>query len=446
MRHRRKGRVLGRSPSHQRALLRNLASALFLTEREPEEDEENPPKVKGRIVTTIQKAKEARPVVERAITVAIRSLKHAENAQTYSPPLGDNGKPVRNSEPFIAWRKSADYPKWRQAMAPVVKARRRVFALLRDNQATRLCFEAVAPRFVGRPGGYTRIVRLAQPRLGTQAPVPFLSLSVSEIEWWKRPRHRKLRPNRLRRPERDVRDAWLNRARLNCDCAKSIRSEHTPCVDQSQAPPNGCLLATSKTANYHFCCRLSEQRAPHIRWLEGLHPRSSSSRYSMHRTSLVIVAVLFICIGKASADNAQDCLAAHNRIRRSEGLRPLQLDKRLCQAAQKHAEYMAGRCKLDHRGPGDEMYAERARAAGYQTDWANASENIAEGPVDFMDADFTTNAWLESKVGHKDNVLSREWRFLGVGVARGRDDRLYWCAVYARPDGAVTTSRSTAGL
>ncbi len=107
---------------------------------------------------------------------------------------------------------------------------------------------------------------------------------------------------------------------------------------------------------------------------------------------------------------------------------------------------MAGRCKLDHRGPGDEMYAERARAAGYQTDWANASENIAEGPVDFMDADFTTNAWLESKVGHKDNVLSRDWRYLGVGVARGRDDRLYWCAVYARPDGSLASPQASAGL
>ena len=39
MRHRRKGRVLGRSPSHQRALLRNLASALMLTERETEAGE-----------------------------------------------------------------------------------------------------------------------------------------------------------------------------------------------------------------------------------------------------------------------------------------------------------------------------------------------------------------------------------------------------------------------
>ena len=61
MRHRRKGRVLGRSPSHQRAMLRNLASSLVLTEREFEPGEPGAPKVPGRIVTTVAKAKEVRP-------------------------------------------------------------------------------------------------------------------------------------------------------------------------------------------------------------------------------------------------------------------------------------------------------------------------------------------------------------------------------------------------
>jgi uncharacterized protein YkwD len=152
----------------------------------------------------------------------------------------------------------------------------------------------------------------------------------------------------------------------------------------------------------------------------------------MIRQALIILAIL-LAIPAARADDANDCLAAHNRIRKAQGLYPLRLNKRLCVAAQKHAEYMAGRLKLDHRGPEDEMYFDRAVAAGYNTDWDSSSENIAEGPVDFMDAAFTTQAWLESKVGHKDNVLSREWREIGVGVAHGDDDRLYWCAVYARP-------------
>jgi uncharacterized protein YkwD len=152
----------------------------------------------------------------------------------------------------------------------------------------------------------------------------------------------------------------------------------------------------------------------------------------MIRQALIILTLLSGFVAAARADDVHDCLVAHNRIRKARGLAPLRLDKRLCTAAQKHAEYMAGRTKLDHRGPGEEMYAERARAEGYHTDWANSSENIAEGPVEFMDPAFTTKAWLESKVGHKDNVLSREWRDVGFGVSRGSDGRLYWCAVYGR--------------
>jgi len=178
MRHRRKGRVLGRSPSHQRALLRNLASALFLTERDAEGDE-NAPKIKGRIVTTIQKAKEVRPLVERCITIALHSMQHAERAQAYSPPTNEAGELDRNSEAFRNWRKSADYAKWRQANAPVVNARRRVYTLLGDKQATRVCFADVAPRFVERKGGYTRVLRLAKPRLGdggTRAILEFVGV------------------------------------------------------------------------------------------------------------------------------------------------------------------------------------------------------------------------------------------------------------------------------
>lgn len=166
MRHRRKGRVLGRSPSHQRALLRNLASALFLTERDAEHDD-NAPKVKGRIVTTLPKAKEVRPLVERCITLARRSLKHLEAAQPFGPPVDANGNTRdRNSAEYRAWRTGPDHKKWQHAMAPVVNARRRVFTMLRDKLATQICFTTIGPRFADRPGGYTRIMRLATPRLG----------------------------------------------------------------------------------------------------------------------------------------------------------------------------------------------------------------------------------------------------------------------------------------
>ena len=97
MRHRRKGRKLGRNPNHQRALLRNLASALILTERDATDDD-NTPKVKGRIITTLQKAKEVRPLVERCITIARRALAAPGGRRRPGPDA------ERQSEKWRSWR------------------------------------------------------------------------------------------------------------------------------------------------------------------------------------------------------------------------------------------------------------------------------------------------------------------------------------------------------
>ncbi len=164
MRHRRKGRVLGRSPSHQRAVLRNLASALMLTERDTEADEVGAPKVAGRIVTTVAKAKEVRPLVERCITIAKRGLQSAEKAKAYATSA------ARDSAAWKQWRESDQWRQWAQASAPAVTARRRVVQLLGDKQAARIVFEKIAPRFTDRPGGYTRILKMATPRLGDAGP------------------------------------------------------------------------------------------------------------------------------------------------------------------------------------------------------------------------------------------------------------------------------------
>lgn len=159
MRHRRRGRKLGRSPKHQRALLRSLANALFLTERDAEFDE-NKPKVKGRIVTTVAKAKEVRPLVEKCITVARRGLAAEEAAREFATDA------ERGSDAWKAWRQSDRWYQWNRAVAPAVAARRRCLRLLGNKQAVRILFDEVAPRFADRPGGYTRILRLARPRLG----------------------------------------------------------------------------------------------------------------------------------------------------------------------------------------------------------------------------------------------------------------------------------------
>lgn len=159
MRHRNRGRKLGRNPKHQRALLRSLASALILTERDAE-FEENPPKVKGRIVTTVAKAKEVRPLVEKCITLACKTLAAEDAAAKHETDA------ERGSQEWKAWRESEQWQTWNQEIAPAVTARRRCVQLLGDKEAVSILFEEIAPRFVDRPGGYTRIVRLPKPRLG----------------------------------------------------------------------------------------------------------------------------------------------------------------------------------------------------------------------------------------------------------------------------------------
>lgn len=140
-------------------MLKNLASSLFLTERDAEL-EENEPKVKGRVITTLEKAKEVRPLVEKCITIARHALPAQESAQEFGTDS------ARGSDAWKTWRKSERWVKWNNAMAPAVAARRRALQLLGDKQAVSILFNTIAPRMADRPGGYTRIMRLAKPRLG----------------------------------------------------------------------------------------------------------------------------------------------------------------------------------------------------------------------------------------------------------------------------------------
>ena len=130
MRHRIAHRKLGRVTEHRIALLRNQADALLRHER---------------IRTTVAKAKELRPFVERLITVAKRSL--AEGT--------DSGRTVH--------------------------ARRLVRRDLADRKVAAKLFEAIAPRFASRPGGYVRILRLG-PRQGDAAETAQIELVGSEYE------------------------------------------------------------------------------------------------------------------------------------------------------------------------------------------------------------------------------------------------------------------------
>ena len=120
----------------------------------------NAPTYTGRIITTIQKAKEVKPLVERLITLAKKALPHQAAAEKFATNA------ERNTEAWKKWRESDQWQEWNAAISPAVNARRQAFSILRDKEAVELLFDKVAPRFVDRTGGYTRVMRLAVPRLG----------------------------------------------------------------------------------------------------------------------------------------------------------------------------------------------------------------------------------------------------------------------------------------
>ena len=128
MRHNLAHRKLGRVSEHRTALLRNQAMALIRHER---------------IETTMPKAKELRPFVERLITIAKRGVASGEA----------NGKSLH--------------------------ARRLVLQELPDKDVVGKLFESIAPRYAERPGGYMRILRIGYRR-GDSAEVAQVELVGSE--------------------------------------------------------------------------------------------------------------------------------------------------------------------------------------------------------------------------------------------------------------------------
>ena len=113
MRHGMSGRKLNRTSSHRKALFSNMANALIKHEQ---------------IKTTLPKAKELRPVVEKLVTLGKRGDLHA---------------------------------------------RRQAFAMLRDDGMTRKLFDTLAERYAGRQGGYTRVLK-AGHRYGDAAPMAII--------------------------------------------------------------------------------------------------------------------------------------------------------------------------------------------------------------------------------------------------------------------------------
>jgi large subunit ribosomal protein L17 len=116
MNHKVDGRKFGRNTSHRVAMLRNMANQVIEHEQ---------------IVTTVQKAKEVRRVVDRLITIGKRGL---------------------------------------------VSSRRMVFDRTRNKLVVKKLFEELGPRYASRKGGYTRVLRISERRRGDAAVMAVLEL------------------------------------------------------------------------------------------------------------------------------------------------------------------------------------------------------------------------------------------------------------------------------
>lgn len=134
MRHQKSGRKFNRNSSHRKAMFRNMVTSLLEHER---------------ITTTVAKAKELRGHTERTISIGVR--------------LGDLLDKPKDE------RTRDEQARYAHAMAQAAKT-------VREREVLHKLFEDIAPRFRERSGGYTRVIKLGQRRVGDAAEMAIIEL------------------------------------------------------------------------------------------------------------------------------------------------------------------------------------------------------------------------------------------------------------------------------
>jgi len=147
MRHRVAGRRLGRTMEHRLAMRRNLVASLFQHET---------------ISTTIEKAKEVKPFAEKMITLAKKGTLPAR----------------RRAIAELGNRDIVDYEDGKA---------------VRKGTVVGKLFSELGPRYLDRPGGYTRIIRLSLRRLGDNGQLVLLQLIAADESQKKQTRKRRSR-------------------------------------------------------------------------------------------------------------------------------------------------------------------------------------------------------------------------------------------------------------
>ena len=154
MRHRKAGRKFGRTSAHREAMLRNMVCNLF---------------EHGRIVTTLEKAKESRALAEKCITYAKKGLaaqaaiedqvqpKTKLRREKISCTSDENNSDLRSQVDRAGKKLSA-------LQAPTTHYRRLALKRLHHKSIVKQLFEEIAPKYTDRQGGYTRVLKAASVR------------------------------------------------------------------------------------------------------------------------------------------------------------------------------------------------------------------------------------------------------------------------------------------
>lgn len=197
MRHRVAGRRLGRTGEHRLAMRRNMAQSLIEHET---------------ISTTIQKAKEIKPFVEKLITLAKRGkLEHRRRAISM---LGNRDIiAIEDGEPTK-----------------------------KGNVVGKL-FSELGPRYLERPGGYTRIIRLSQRRLGDNGQLVLLQL-LGENEPLKK--EKKVSTKRRARMKRKLAKAQEDKETKAEEAVEAEAPQETPAESQEASAPEAEAEATDQ--------------------------------------------------------------------------------------------------------------------------------------------------------------------------------------------------------
>jgi len=172
MRHRVAKKHLSRTPAHLKAMRRNMAQSLFQY---------------GQIETTLSKAKVIRPFVERLITIARKGT--LQSRQQVTALLNDRA--ILNREEEEKYEQMSDSQR-RKVMITRSGRRNRTGRVPAGYNKKKISFVAqsvihklmteIAPTYQDRPGGYTRIIRLAKRRIGDNSDLAILQLVGDEAE------------------------------------------------------------------------------------------------------------------------------------------------------------------------------------------------------------------------------------------------------------------------